>query len=93
MYTHEVVPSTLQVDKIPTRLGYVIRCSHTTAVHKENITFISTGGNDAELQRPTEADRAKLKKLYQQENMTHDFIEYGDIKFSLNEGDYKKPMC
>lgn len=92
LYTHEVVPSSLQVDKIPTRLGYVIRCSHTRAVHRDGITYIRTGDKKTKLEQSTEADRAKLKQLYQQENMTHDVLEYGDLLFSLNAGDYKKPL-
>jgi len=33
LYTHEICPSTLPISKLPIRMGYVIRCSKTQAVH------------------------------------------------------------
>ena len=40
LYTHEICPSCLPMDLIPLRLGYVIRCSKTKAIYKENQTYI-----------------------------------------------------
>jgi len=42
LYTHEIVPSVLPVDRIPIRMGYVVRCSETEAVFdlKSNKTYI-----------------------------------------------------
>ncbi len=90
-YTHEIIPPTLPVDKIPTRLGYVIRCSNTEAFHKDGVTYIKGKDEDFKLEEPTESDRAELKALYLEENTTYRMIDYGDVLYSLNEGDYKKP--
>jgi hypothetical protein len=40
LYTHEISPSHLPMDLIPLRLGYVIRCSKTKAIYKDNKTYI-----------------------------------------------------
>ena len=91
LYTHEIVPSQLPVDKIPTRLGYVIRCSNTEAVFKNGKTYIDEHGDYKELVVATESDVIKLKETYLKENMTAELIEYDKIYFSLNQGDYEKP--
>lgn len=44
LYTHEIKPPVLPVDKIPTRLGYVMRCSKTRAIFREG----SSGGSDGQ---------------------------------------------
>lgn len=92
LYTHEIVPSTIGVDKLPTRLGYVIRCSHTEAIHKDGQTYIIRDGGLIRLKKPTSEDRERLKSLYKEENTTDKIMEYGDIDYSLNEGDYKEPI-
>lgn len=91
LYSHEIVPSTLPVDKIPTRLGYVIRCSKTEAIHKDDDTYVKEDGEFVKLERPSESDRAKLKALYFEENMTDRIIDYPKLNFSVNNGDYLKP--
>jgi hypothetical protein len=45
-YTHEIQPSILPIDLIPTRMGYVIRCSNTMAVFKNDQTYILNNGED-----------------------------------------------
>ena len=40
LYTHATVPGVLDVCQLPTRLGYVARCSKTEAVHKEGGTYL-----------------------------------------------------
>jgi len=90
-YTHEIVPSTLPVDKIPTRLGYVMRCSNTDAVFRDGKTYILADGKETLLDEPTENDRTLIKSFYYQENLTDKKVHYGHIKFSLNMGDYQKP--
>jgi len=35
LYTHEIKPSHLDVSLIPTRMGYVVRCSDTEAIHRD----------------------------------------------------------
>ncbi|KAJ3206455.1 hypothetical protein HK099_000538, partial [Clydaea vesicula] len=91
MYTHEIVPSGLPVDKIPTRLGYVIRCSKTKAIHKNGNAYICEGKDCVLLKRPTEKDVADIKALYFEENTTDNVINYGAVNFSLNNGDYQPP--
>ena len=39
LYTHEIRPSGLDAAQLPTRLGYVARCSAREAVHKDGHTF------------------------------------------------------
>jgi hypothetical protein len=87
LYTHEISPPILPVDKIPTRLGYVVRCSKTAAIYKDGKTFI----NNMPLEYPKEEDIIKLKEFYLKENMTSDVIVYDEFNFSLNNGDYLMP--
>jgi hypothetical protein len=88
LYTHEIIPSLLPVNKIPVRMGYVVRCSDTEATFKDGNTYI----NDIKLNIPTNDDVINLKKLYYDENTSADIISYDDIYFSLNNGDYKEPI-
>lgn len=93
LYTHEIAPPTLPVGRFPTRLGYVVRCSKTNAVFRDGATFIRRQGEaDVKLERPVQAGINELKRLYQVENATADMVEYKDVYFSLNEGDYKRPL-
>lgn len=92
LYTHEIVPPTLPVGRFPTRLGYVVRCSKTEAVFRDGSAFIKRDGGNVRLKEPTQEGRVELKKLYQMENTTSTRINYGAINFSLNEGDYMRPV-
>jgi hypothetical protein len=93
LYTHEIVPSGLPVEKIPTRLGYVIRSSTTDAVFVSGKTFvIDSSGDRVELVPPTQSDVEALKHKYRQENKTTAILSYGDTFFSLNSGDYTCPI-
>jgi hypothetical protein len=91
LYTHEIVPSTLPVNKIPTRMGYVIRCSNTEAVHKDFETYINENGTYIKLQEINNEELNELRNLYYEENMTHNVIDYKNIYFSMNSGDYLQP--
>lgn len=92
LYTHEIVPSALPVEYLPTRLGYVARCSKTKAVYKNGKTYIvDQNHNLVELHRPEIDDTKQLKELYSKENSSTELITYGDVLFSLNDGDYMKP--
>ena len=94
LYTHEIVPSVLPVDKIcTTRLGYVIRCSKTEAIFKDGQTYINENGNYVKLEEPNEKDVKELKGLYFKENTSNDMIHYDKVYFSLNNGDYEKPIA
>lgn len=92
LYTHEIVPSVLQISKIPIRLGYVIRCSNVEAVYKNDQTYIRDNDKLIELVEPDEVDVKELRDTYFKENTTTDMITYDKFYFSLNEGDYEKPL-
>ncbi|MGW6846035.1 hypothetical protein [Streptomyces sp. NPDC054958] len=92
LYTHEIRPSTLGADVLPTRLGYVVRCSNAEAVHKGGRTFLKAAGDPVELGPPTPEGMDELRRLYAEENRTSSFIEYGGkFLFSMNTGDYVAP--
>lgn len=92
LYTHEIKPSTLPIDKIPVRMGYVVRCSKTKAVYKNNQTYIDNNGKYIKLENGNVNDIKKIRDLYFKENTTDEVIDYGNVYFSMNSGDYKKPI-
>lgn len=93
LYTHEIRPSVLSVDNIPTRLGYVIRCSDTKALFTNATTHImAKDGSLTPLKAITPQDATAIRELYLKENLTDEVIEYDDTYFSMNSGDYKKPI-
>lgn len=92
LYTHEIRSSTLDAELLPTRLGYVVRCSSAEAVHKNGHTFLKMGEKQVPLLPPTPEGMSELRKLYAEENRTQAFIDYGDrFLFSMNAGDYIAP--
>ncbi len=92
-YTHEIVPSELDAARLPTRLGYVVRCSKTEAVHVDGRTFLLQDGARVELEAPTPEGMTELRRLYAEENRTSARIDYGDgFRFSMNAGDYRAPI-
>src|SRR3972149_3888392 len=93
LYTHEIIPSNLPISVIPTRLGYVIRCSNTNAVFKNGKTYICKYGKEFELEESTKEGIEELKDLYYKENKSIEIIDYEDrFYFSMNKGDYMKPI-
>jgi hypothetical protein len=42
LYTHEICPSQLDARLLPTRMGYVVRCSDTEAVHRDGHSYLRT---------------------------------------------------
>lgn len=92
LYTHEIVPSQMPVSDIPTRMGYVIRCSNTNAVFRDNKTYIVKNGKYIELEEATEQGVKELKEKYFKENVGIEMVTYDDVHFSLNKGDYTKPI-
>ncbi|MFF4344413.1 hypothetical protein ACFY00_31380 [Kitasatospora sp. NPDC001540] len=91
-YTHEIRPSALDAALLPTRLGYVVRCSNAEAVHRDGRTYLKTADGPVELGPPTEAGTAELRRRYAEENRSASFVDYGArFPFSLNEGDYRAP--
>ncbi|MGW2179792.1 hypothetical protein ACWCXX_17165 [Streptomyces sp. NPDC001732] len=92
LYTHEIRPSALDAELLPTRLGYVVRCSGTEAVHRNGSTFLEVAGDLVKLGPPTPVGMDELRRLYAEENRTSSFIDYGDkFLFSMNTGDYIAP--
>jgi hypothetical protein len=92
LYTHEIRSSMLDAELLPTRLGYVVRCSSTEAIHKNGHTFLKMDGTLVQLIPPTLEGINELRKLYAEENKTQAFIDYDDrFLFSMNTGDYIAP--
>jgi len=92
LYTHEIRPSILPINMIPTRCGYIIRCSKIEAIHRWGTTYIESDEGLVAMEEPTEKDIKHLKDLYSKENATTDIIDYGDIFYSMNMGDYLMPQ-
>ncbi|WP_030274988.1 hypothetical protein [Streptomyces sp. NRRL B-24484] len=94
LYTHEIRPSALDAGSLPTRLGYVVRCSKAEAVHKDGHTFLKTADGPVRLQPPTPEGMDELRRLYAEENRSSSFVDYGDeLLFSMNTGDYGAPRA
>ncbi len=92
LYTHEIQASVLDAEMLPTRLGYVVRCSKTQAIHAQGSTFLEIDGQRVPLERPTQSGMDVLRALYAAENRSDAFVDYGDrFRFSMNEGDYRAP--
>ena len=93
LYTHEIVPSILPVEKLPIRMGYVVRCSLTEAVFntEDKQTYINYNNNLVKLEKASDSDIDKLKNIDYRENCSDGQITYPEINFSLNMGDYMKP--
>jgi len=92
LYTHEIQSSMLDAQMLPTRLGYVVRCSKTEAVHARGKTFLVLDGERAPLEPPTPEGMTALRALYADENRSDAVIDYSDrFRFSMNEGDYQAP--
>jgi hypothetical protein len=94
LFTHEIKPSLLPVERIPTHLGYVMRCSSNRAVHRNGQTFMvdENDGSETPLHAMCPEDSQLIKSLYRNENATDDRIVYGKIFSSFNEGDYFRPL-
>lgn len=82
----------LDAELLPTRLGYVVRCSGAEAVHRGGRTFLKAGGELVELEPATVEGMDELRRLYAEENRTSSYIDYGgELSFSMNTGDYVAP--
>lgn len=92
LYTHEIKPSMLNVEKIPVRMGYVVRCSNVEAKFINNETFIKENEKLIKLEPMTSESIENLKNSYIEENKTENLVEYGKVHFSMNLGDYEKPI-
>ena len=107
LYTHEIRPSVLGAELLPTRLGYVVRSSLKECFHVNGGTFLKVqpgvgsmkhGQSENEtvlvpLEPATQDGVAELRKMYMRENRTDEIVDYGDrFLFSLNAGDYSRPI-
>jgi len=92
LYTHEIRPSVLNIDRIPKRMGYVVRCSNLEAVFINDQTFIREDGKLIKLEERTPETMADLRTTYFEENSSENRVEYGKVHFSMNTGDYQKPI-
>lgn len=92
LYTHETRPSMLNIDMIPTRMGYVTRSSKAEALFMDNQTYLKESGELIALAQMNEDSRIGLKDSYYEENKTENTVEYGKVHFSMNLGDYQKPI-
>lgn len=94
LYTHEIRPSLLDAEKLPTRLGYVVRCSKTLAVHRNGQTHIvPDNGKLIPLQPPDAKGVYRLREIYRTENISDQVVDYGMFPFSMNKGDYERPIA
>lgn len=98
LYTHEIRPSLLPVAYIPTRLGYVARCSKTRALFSAAAGTRVVSACDSRLRAlvpGSAADLRSLRSLYFAENTSSDVVRYGDaygdVFFSMNGGDFLAP--
>ncbi|TRX37454.1 hypothetical protein FNW52_05690 [Flavobacterium sp. ZT3R18] len=92
LYTHEIRPSMLNVERIPVRMGYVVRCSNLEAIFMNEQTYIKENSHLIKLEPMTLESSEKLKTSYVEENKTENLVEYGKVYFSMNLGDYEKPI-
>lgn len=92
LYTHEIRPSMLNADRIPTRMGYVVRCSNLEAQHINHQTYIRENDSLVKLDKMTPETQEELRNFYYDENKSEKMIKYGKIHFSMNSGDYEKPI-
>lgn len=92
LYTHEIRPSVLGVEQIPIRMGYVVRCSNIEAMYTDHQTYIKENGEYIKLEEMTPKLQEELRSSYYEENISEKMIEYGKIHFSMNSGDYEKPI-
>lgn len=104
-YRHRIQPSALSKEFLPTRMGYVVRCSKTDAVfrakdHPEREerfrhgdTFvIGPDGGEHLLTVPTPEEKQQITDMYRQENVSVEKMSYGFITCSLNDGDRTMPV-
>ena len=73
-------------------MGYVIRCSNLEAVYEDDKTFIKENGQLIRLEQMNNDNMQNLRDDYYKENKTEKNVNYGKVHFSMNSGDYKKPI-
>lgn len=91
IYTHEIKAPVLPAHVLPTRLGYVMRCSNQRAVHRDGRTYLLGADGEEPLQAMTPDVAAAVRAAYLQENQSDAVVEYPVFPASFNEGDYQAP--
>lgn len=79
LYTHEIIPSVMPIENIPTRMGYVIRCSSTNAIYdltNDKIYICYDSDTDIKTDTDTDTDIDQLSSLKQLKPITPDEIDY-----------------
>lgn len=79
----------LNADRIPTRMGYVVRCSNLEAQHINHQTYISENGRFIKLDKMTPETQEELRSFYYEENKSEELIKYGKIHFSMTGIDFE----
>lgn len=92
LYTHEIKPSVLPSEKIPVRLGYVVRCSNTQAKFVDGKCFIVDESGEHLLEPCAHEQEQALRDLYYLENTSAEVVHYPPTYFSMNNGDYLMPL-
>lgn len=91
LYTHEIRPSCAAIDALPTRMGYIVRCSNQMAIYSDGTTFV-VDEERVPLRKPTNEEMDQIRELYFIENTQNTTPNYRSVKyFSLNNGDFKEP--
>ena len=70
----------------------MVRCSNLEALHTNDQTYIKENGKLIKLEKMNLELQEDLRNSYYEENMSEDVIEYGKVHFSMNLGDYEKPI-
>lgn len=91
-YTHEIRPSTLPGEIIPTRLGYVCRNSNVKAVHRDGKTYIMYNDQEIPMRNIDKNGAQLLRNKYFIENTTAEKVDYPFMDCSMNSGDLQPPM-
>lgn len=95
LYTHEIRASALPAEMLPTRMGYVARCSDREAIYKPaagQVFLRSRQDGDQRPMHPPSAEQVEnLRRLYYLENTDANPVVYPEMFFSLNGGDYTQP--
>jgi hypothetical protein len=70
----------------------VARCSNLKAVYTNKQTFILEDGELIKLEQISDIAMNDLRNSYYEENITEKKVDYGKVHFSMNSGDYTKPI-
>ena len=110
LYTHEIAALVLNVEHLPTRMGYVVRCSAQEAIWKDRQTWLvqrrellgapkseasfarGSCPNVRKLEPATTEGMAAVRSQYAEENFSDARVDYGEVDFSMNKGDYIRPL-